>query len=79
MTIQTAIRKLRGKESQQAFSSRLGYSIRSQALYESNRIPEPRQLYKLLLEAKRIGRQDLADVLAKAFNEQIGHTVIGVE
>jgi hypothetical protein len=76
MTIHKAIRELRGSESQQAFSSRLGMSIRALTRYEKDRMPELKPLYILIVEAKRIKRQDLARVLIHAFNEQIGYKVV---
>ena len=78
MTIHEAIRSLRGDRSQQAFATELGLSISTIQKLEKDRVPEPRSLYALVVQANQAGRKDLAEIFAKAFNEEIGGNLLSV-
>ena len=54
-------------ESQQAFATRLGLSIRAIANYEKDRTPSSLALGRLIKDAHEAGREDLADVFRTAY------------
>jgi transcriptional regulator with XRE-family HTH domain len=73
MELTEAVKALRGrlKESQQAFATRLGISIRGLVNYEKDREPPLALLLKLAAVAREAGDERLADVFQWAFYEQI--------
>jgi len=62
--INKAVRALRDElgDSQQAFATRLGLSIRAIVNYESSRTPNLKSLYHLVKLAKECNRHDLAKI-----------------
>lgn len=65
-------------ESQQAFATRLGLSIRAIANYESDRAPTGRALMSLAQAADTAGRDDLANVFLAHLARELGiHTGAG--
>ena len=80
MDLRKALKALRKhtRESQQAFSTRLGLAIRTLAFYEAGRRPEPRVLILLARAAEDAGRRDLADIFLAALAQGLGlHKNIG--
>jgi transcriptional regulator with XRE-family HTH domain len=73
MTLTEAVKALRGllNESQQAFATRLGISIRGLVNYEKDRQPPLALLLKLAAIARDAGDEKLADVFQWAFYEAI--------
>lgn len=73
MEITEAVRalRLRLKESQQAFATRLGISIRGLVNYEKDREPPLALLLKLAAVARESGDANLADIFQWGFYEQI--------
>jgi transcriptional regulator with XRE-family HTH domain len=73
MELTKAVKALRGRlnESQQAFATRLGISIRGLVNYEKDREPPLALLLKLAAVAREAGDEKLADVFQWAFYEQI--------
>jgi transcriptional regulator with XRE-family HTH domain len=76
-TPHVAVKKLREHvgESQQAFATRLGMSIRAIANYEKDREPTGRALVQLMKLADESGRPDLARVFQEVISKQLGHAV----
>jgi transcriptional regulator with XRE-family HTH domain len=77
MDLAKAVRDLRSLtgDSQQAFASRLGLSMRAIANYEKDRIPTGRALYQLSILARELDRPDLADGFSSALSAQLKDTV----
>ena len=75
-----AVKALRAHlgESQQAFSNKLGLSIRAIANYEKARIPSTLALHRLLKLAHEAGRDDLADVFREAYWKSKSRTFPGL-
>lgn len=73
MELTKAVKALRGRlnESQQAFATRLGISIRGLVNYEKDREPPLALLLKLAAVAREAGDEKLANVFQWAFYEQI--------
>lgn len=73
MELTEAVRalRLRLKESQQAFATRLGISIRGLVNYEKDREPPLALLLKLAAVARESGDENLADIFQWGFYEQI--------
>jgi transcriptional regulator with XRE-family HTH domain len=73
----SAVRKLRGSvgESQQAFATRLGISIRALANYEKDRQPSGRALASLAKAAESAGEKDLIAVFENALLQELGRGV----
>jgi transcriptional regulator with XRE-family HTH domain len=73
MTTIEAVRELRKQvgESQQAFATRLGLSIRAIANYETKREPTARALAQLQVVAKEFKRKDLWDIFREALNREL--------
>lgn len=69
-----AVSELRRRlgDTQPAFASRLGSSIRSVANYESDRPPKGRALVKLAEVAHRQGHTDLAGTFVAALSRELG-------
>ena len=74
MEIAKALTELRAHlgESQQAFATRMGLSVRGVANYEKDRIPEPGILTSLAKTAQDAERPDLAQVFFVALLKQAG-------
>jgi len=68
------VKKLREHfdESQQAFATRLGISIRAIANYEKDREPSGRALVALYRAAHAAGRTELAETFWKALHDELG-------
>ncbi|MGD1097125.1 MAG: helix-turn-helix transcriptional regulator [Bryobacteraceae bacterium] len=58
-------------QSQQAFASGLGISIRSIANYEAGREPTGKPLFALTMAAQEAGHMDLANVFSDAMSEEL--------
>jgi transcriptional regulator with XRE-family HTH domain len=73
MTLTEAIQELRrlSGKSQQFFATELNMSIRALQKYERGKTPEPLQLIAFIIEAQRVGRTDLEEVLGSAFAEMV--------
>ncbi len=73
MELTKAVKALRGRlnESQQAFATRLGISIRGLVNYEKDREPPLALLLKLAAVAREADDEKLANVFQWAFYEQI--------
>ncbi len=73
MDLVTAVKELRAHvgESQQAFATRLGLSIRALANYEKDRNPTGRALLSLASAADEAGRHDLADLFLAALGREL--------
>jgi transcriptional regulator with XRE-family HTH domain len=75
MSVSQFVRDLRAAqgESQQAFSTRLGISIRALANYESGyREPDGKALAALARSAKQAGREDLEDMFFQMLERSHG-------
>lgn len=74
MNLISAVRTLRQRlgESQQAFASRLGLSIRAIANYEKNRKPTGKALAALARVAQAAGEAELANQFLTALAEEMG-------
>jgi transcriptional regulator with XRE-family HTH domain len=79
MKLNEAVKELRGllNESQQAFATRLGISIRGLVNYEKDRDPPLALLLKLAAVARAAGNEKLADVFQWAFYEAITEATRG--
>jgi transposase len=90
MSLSEAVRALRGKETQQAFATRLGISIATQQNWEGQRakryaaMGRHRQrdasghmqvLFKFLREASRAGNWDIYDILLAELRSRMGTRV----
>lgn len=75
VTIHEAVRELRKVygESQQAFATRLGLSMRAVANYENKRNPDTRSLIRLTNAAREVGREDLIREFLSATEEAEEH------
>jgi transcriptional regulator with XRE-family HTH domain len=73
MDVKEAIQQLRAhlQESQQAFSNRLGLSLRAIAFYETGRVPAASVLVSLSKLALASGRTDLAKTLMLALAKEL--------
>jgi transcriptional regulator with XRE-family HTH domain len=70
-----AVRELRRRlgDSQQAFATRLGISIRAVGNYENSRVPKSaRALSSLVRAAKAGGQPELAEVFGRALAVELG-------
>ncbi len=79
MELTEAVKALRARlnESQQAFATRLGISIRGLANYEKEREPPLALLLKLAAVAREAGDEKLAEVFQWSFYEQIAAATQG--
>jgi transcriptional regulator with XRE-family HTH domain len=70
------VRQLRERlgESQQAFATRVGLSIRAVANYEADRMPTAKVLGDLYRQAREAGYQDLAELFWRAMLGEMGVT-----
>jgi transcriptional regulator with XRE-family HTH domain len=75
-----AVKALRGhlNESQQAFATRLGLSIRAVANYEKDRTPSGLALERLMRAAHESNREDLTDVFRAAYWQGASRTFPGL-
>jgi transcriptional regulator with XRE-family HTH domain len=73
MDVASAVKELRGhlKESQQAFSNRLGVSLRAVANYEGGGNPTGSVLVELSKLARNYERDDLLEVFTLALREEL--------
>lgn len=76
-SIHQAVKALRTElgESQQAFATRLGLSIRAIVNYESNRVPSLKVLAQLVRVAWEHGKPDLAKPLYDHIRAEIGSEI----
>ena len=74
MSLTEAVRELRKhlSESQQAFATRLGLSIRALANYEKDRAPTGKALAALAHTAAEAGRHDLSYEFMRALARELG-------
>ncbi|MGA8594566.1 MAG: helix-turn-helix transcriptional regulator [Bryobacteraceae bacterium] len=79
MKLTDAVKALRLSlsESQQAFATRLGISIRALVNYEKDREPPLTLLLRLSAVAREAGKEGLAGVFEWAFYEQISNATAG--
>jgi transcriptional regulator with XRE-family HTH domain len=79
MKLTEAVKALRLNltESQQAFATRLGISIRALVNYEKDREPPLPLLLKLAAVAREAGKENLAGIFQREFYEQILHATEG--
>jgi transcriptional regulator with XRE-family HTH domain len=79
MKLTEAVKALRLglSESQQAFATRLGISIRALVNYEKDREPPLALLLKLSAVAREAGKENLAGIFEWAFYEQISNATAG--
>jgi len=72
VTVPAAVRALRASlgESQQAFATRIGISIRALANYEKNRLPSGKALFKMMDLVAESGREDWRALFRQAAYSQ---------
>jgi transcriptional regulator with XRE-family HTH domain len=78
MTLSIAVRELREASglSQQAFSQRVGLSLRSIANYEKDRAPTAKSLFQFAKLASQLKQTDLASVFSRAYQTEVGDAAI---
>lgn len=71
--LSNAVRQLRQRlgQSQQAFATGLGLSIRSIANYEGSRPPSGKQLFNLAMAAQKAGHFDLVSIFTEAISTEL--------
>ena len=72
MTVNKAVKELRGDESRQVFATRLGMSMTAVYNYEHDRFPDARALFAFYREAVAKENGDAEQVFVEAIRETIG-------